>query len=70
VTAAAKVKAGVGATTKLLTASFAFEFAPCGTLEHGLVYDYTITLLQHRAQPRPARPCAVFHEQLVVRARG
>lgn len=35
----------------ILTASFVFEFAPCGTLEHSLTYDYTINLCRERAPP-------------------
>jgi hypothetical protein len=36
---------------KVLTASFVFELEPCGTLEHGLVYDNTINLCRDRPPP-------------------
>ena len=42
---------------KMLTASFVFEFAPCGTLSHSLVHDYTITLCRDRLRP-PNLPSA------------
>ena len=35
----------------ILTASFVFELAPCGTLEHSLTYDYTINLCRERPPP-------------------
>jgi hypothetical protein len=42
---------------KMLTASFVFEFAPCGTVEHSLTYDYTINLCRDRP-PAPNVPNA------------
>jgi hypothetical protein len=36
---------------RVLTASFVFELAPCGTLGHGPVHDYTINLCRDRPPP-------------------
>jgi outer membrane biosynthesis protein TonB len=42
---------------KMLTASFVFEFAPCGTLNHSLVHDYAISLCRDRpSQPNWPNP--------------
>ncbi len=36
---------------KVLVASFVFELAPCGALEHSLVHDYSFNLCRDRPPP-------------------
>lgn len=36
---------------RVLTASFVFELAPCGTLGHGPVHDYTVNLCRDPPPP-------------------
>jgi hypothetical protein len=43
-----------GHDTRRFTASFVFELKPCGTLKHGRVHDYAISLCRERVEvPSP-----------------
>src|SRR5215472_17482748 len=42
---------GPTSTRKVLTASFVFELAPCGTLRQSAVHDYTINLCRDPPPP-------------------